>query len=218
MSETTSSVRSYKLAFWLVLIALFGIGGYAFYKAPPDVSFLAKGNVSLLKRHALPTVEDFEVLESKELYLRVSKDGKIELRTGGNITWRTNNPAKIRWGKFAESQGGHQPGKDQSVAIFSSEEAGIEANRKLLFDTPVYSGLTLKDAIYKYAPANYGYSPASYLAKVKSYTNIDENKVLNSFSKSEQDSLMNAIKLTEGWTPGVVTVFQDSSDFARRGW
>jgi hypothetical protein len=161
----------------------------------------------------------FKVLESRDLYIRALRMGvEVELRTGGSITWRANNPAKIRWGKFAETVGGRKPGKDQTVAIFATEKEGTEANRKLLFETAVYKNLSLKDAMAKYAPKEQGYTPASYLAKITKATKIAPDKTLNTFTKAEQDSLLKAVKDSEGWIVGKVTTFDSLAEWEKRGW
>lgn len=161
----------------------------------------------------------FKVLESRQFYLRVlNVDGNIEMRTGGNITWRTNNPAKIMWSPWAEKQGAHQPGKDQSVAIFPTEELGQRANYILLFESRAYSHLTLADAIKKYSPADKGYNPARYLEFLKAETNINQDKVLSSLDEEDRLRILDAIKKYEGWTEGRQIIFKNEKEWKEFGW
>lgn len=64
---------------------------------------------------------------------------------------RNNNPGNIVWGKFAEAHGGTlEEHKTPRFARFETMEAGWEAMRQLLLKH--YKGLTIKQAIYKWAP------------------------------------------------------------------
>lgn len=174
---------------------------------------------SVIQQTNTKQVSKFKVLESKQYYLRVvNEEGQIELRTGGSITWRTNNPAKIMWGDWAKSQGAHEPGKDQTVAIFPSEEIGRKANYTLLFLSKAYAHLTLENAIKKYAPSSEGYNTQKYLNFIKNKTKIDPNKVMKSLTETERNQILNAIKEYEEWIPGKVTVFNSEQDWKERGW
>lgn len=62
---------------------------------------------------------------------------------------RNNNPGDIEYGRFARSHGA--VGTDGRFAVFNSVEAGYCAMRALL-QMPAYSGLTIHQAIAKYAP------------------------------------------------------------------
>lgn len=73
-----------------------------------------------------------------------------------NRPTRNNNPLNITWGDFARRNGATrleitQPGVKAKYAVFPSAEVGFAAAKALL-QGPSYKGLTIKEAIYKWAP------------------------------------------------------------------
>lgn len=64
---------------------------------------------------------------------------------------RNNNPGDIEYGRFAVAHGA--VGSDGRFAKFPTPAAGFEAMRLLLLG-PAYAGLTVAQAIEKYAPSD----------------------------------------------------------------
>jgi hypothetical protein len=71
---------------------------------------------------------------------------------------RNNNPGNIQWGEFAQANGATRieaipPGVQEPArfAYFPTAEIGFSALHSLL-SGPSYSGLTIEEAINKYAP------------------------------------------------------------------
>ncbi len=202
---------------WLVFIII-AIAGLTYKTSQKYAEFHSKNAVTSTVPLPKP-VSNFKVLESKQFYLRiVNEKNQIELRTGGNITWRTNNPAKIMWGQFASEHGALEPGDNQTVAVFPNEELGQRANYILLFESKAYSHLPLSDAIKKYAPVSEGYMPDRYLDFLKKETNINQDKVLRTLTEEERQSILQAIKKYEGWLEGKVTIFRDINEWETSGW
>lgn len=207
---------------WVPVIAgVFVLGGMMFTQNVP-VNY-NNGALSLVDTPAaivevIPT-PPFRVLESKKNYLRVERpDSKIELRTGGNITWRTNNIGKMQFGRFAEEHGGFKPGPEQTVAVFPTEEVGTKATEALLFESKVYAPLTLREAVNTYWAKEYGFDPAKVLTAIKRDTGLSESKAMNLFTPEERSKLLAFIKTDSLWTEGKVTVFDSPEDFNLRGW
>lgn len=65
---------------------------------------------------------------------------------------RNNNPGDIDYGKFAQAHGGTlEAGNQPRFAVFPTMEAGYDALKSLL-QCGAYKGLTVEQAINKYAP------------------------------------------------------------------
>lgn len=73
-----------------------------------------------------------------------------------NRPTRNNNPGNIKWGPFARANGATrleitQPGVKALYAVFPNVETGWAAMKMRLSTSP-YKGLTIREAIYKWAP------------------------------------------------------------------
>jgi hypothetical protein len=80
-----------------------------------------------------------------------------------NRPQRNHNPGNIKMGHFAESHGAI--GHDGPFAIFPSDAVGMAALNTLLA-SPAYAGLSVDQAITKYAPPSEN-NTAAYIASVK---------------------------------------------------
>lgn len=67
----------------------------------------------------------------------------------GSRSQRNLNPGDIEAGRFATAHGAI--GSDGRFAKFSSADAGFDAMRAL-FQAPTYKGLTVEQALNRYAP------------------------------------------------------------------
>ena len=79
-------------------------------------------------------------------------DGSVELRTGGTLAWRANNPGNVQYGKFAQKQGAIGQFSN-GVAIFPGTEHGNKAMETLL-SGPSYRGLTVDQVVARYSGAD----------------------------------------------------------------
>lgn len=137
--------------------------------------------------------------QTKRIYYY--SDGTTLTKEGGTVAWRNNNEGNLRPGSLSSSR----IGKDKkNFAVFATPEDGHVAKKYLLFSSSSYKDLTLKDAIKKYAPASDNNNPVKYAANVMKDGNV-ENKVMHTYKSSEQDRIMDAMKIQEGYKPGKET-------------
>jgi hypothetical protein len=87
---------------------------------------------------------------------------------------RNFNPGDIEAGRFAVAHGA--TGSDGRFAIFPDDETGFRAMAALL-EGPVYRGLTVAQAIAKYAPSNEN-DTARYIELVCLWANVKPDRLL----------------------------------------
>ncbi len=90
---------------------------------------------------------------------------------------RNHNPGNIMYGTFVQRHGSTGPDPD-GYAIFPDDQAGFNAESELL--EAVYCGLTLAQAIQKWAPASAGNPTASYIEDMCRWTGLQAETVLTS--------------------------------------
>lgn len=117
---------------------------------------------------------------------------------GGTRAWRNNNPGNIEYGKFAKDHGAI--GTDGRFAIFPNEKAGTAALSSKL-KSATYSSLTIRDAIYKYAPP-FENKTTAYIRGIEKSTGLKSDQKLNQLSDSQLGKLVQAIRGIEGWKAG----------------
>ena len=122
-------------------------------------------------------------------------DGTREIRQGGSRSWRNNNPGNIRPGNL---QG--EIGNAGGFAVFSRESAGQSAIVELL-SRPAYQALTVFGAINRWAPPVEN-DTAAYQARVQNLTGLDGQTQMSTLTQGQLESVANAIRNVEGWTPG----------------
>ncbi|WP_027668324.1 TIGR02594 family protein [Rhizobium leguminosarum] len=130
----------------------------------------------------------------------VDAEGRKEVREGGSRAWRNCNPGNIRKGDFSINAGAI--GDDGSFAIFPAEATGMAAIITL-FKSRAYIDLTLKDAIFRYAPPNENDS-AAYLEFIRSNTGIPAGTVLNTLRAQDFQKIAKFIQTVEGWQKGTI--------------
>ena len=126
----------------------------------------------------------------------IYQDGTMEIRQGGTLPWRNKNPGAISKSDMAS-------GMANKFAVFASEEVGFDALRALLRGEN-YRNLTLKSAIFKYAPPHEN-NTTKYQADIKRLTGVDLNKKLCDLNEEEFERVVKTIKQIEGWVPGKLT-------------
>ena len=129
----------------------------------------------------------------------VSKTGERIKRSGGSLAWRNNNPGNIRKSKNSAWLGAI--GETDAWAVFADEESGLRAITKLLRGKN-YINLSIKDAIYRWAPSSDGNDPEKYYKTVSQRTGIDANTKVGSLSDKEIMSVAREIQRVEGWIIG----------------
>ena len=117
-------------------------------------------------------------------------------RSGGSRSGRHNNPGNLEYSPFARAHGAI--GTDGRFAIFPDVATGTAAQRALLFKSDPYKNLTLPQAISRWAPGSENNVPA-YARAVGGDTS---GKRMKDYSPAEQDALLRAMRVHEGWKPG----------------
>lgn len=128
-----------------------------------------------------------------------------EIRKGGTISWRNNNPGNIRPSAFATKYGAI--GQSGGFAVFPTLDAGEKARKDLLFQTTSYKYLTITQAISKYAPPNEN-PTASYIANVSRSVGVSPDTKLSDLNLTQQDKMLASMKQIEGFKVGKVEKLQ----------
>lgn len=148
-----------------------------------------------------------KVRNIKSFYLQAdTADGKIVLRTGGNLTWRFHNPGRVNQGDYAKEHGAI--GGNGEIAIFPNYDLGKKAVYDLLFNSDSeYSKRTVEQTFV-----------SNKLSYILNKSGVKKDAVLKDLSASDKDKLFAAIQTAEGFTEGKVTVFENEADFKAKGW
>lgn len=125
-------------------------------------------------------------------------DHSLEIRQGGTLTWRNNNPGNLR---FAENAIGQNDSKNGPFAIFENPDVGAATQNQVLFG-PRYKNLSISDALYRYAPPSDHNDTEAYIADVTHRTGLDRSTILNTFTDAQRATYTNAIRAHEGIKAG----------------
>lgn len=125
-----------------------------------------------------------------------AENGDRLLRSGGTLAWRLNNPGNLRPGRLYEGVIGTADTPNGRFAIFASPDEGRTEKRKLL--RRGYDHLSLRDAIFKYAPPNEN-DTEKYLAFVRRRTSLGDNTLLSTMSDAQLGDIMAAMEQMEGY-------------------
>jgi hypothetical protein len=137
-------------------------------------------------------------------------DGKVERRTGAR-NWRNNNPGNIEFSDFARRQGAI--GTDGRFAIFPTYEAGKRAKEALLFEGRNYSGLTIAQAITRYAPPSEN-DTAMYIRVAAGAAGVAPSTPMKDLNSGQRQALLAAMERVEGFRVGNVQVIQQGTAVA----
>lgn len=127
-------------------------------------------------------------------------DGSV-IRQDGARNWRNNNPGNLEFGPFAQRYGAI--GTDGRFAIFPTYESGRSAKEALLFSSTSYSGMTIEQAINRYAPPNEN-NTGSYVSTVASSIGVPSTTQLSSLNSAQRNTMLDAMERVEGFRPGTV--------------
>jgi hypothetical protein len=123
-----------------------------------------------------------------------------ELRVGGTLAWRNNNPGNLLPGRVPYKTA--LAVDKRGLAIFPTYDHGWTALREVL-RSGTYSPLSIADAMAKYAPTGHGGNdPALYADLIRKYAGLEPSRVVNTLDDSELDKFMLAIKQVEGFKEG----------------
>lgn len=156
----------------------------------------AKEKTDFDERHGI------KIVVGKKSVKYIYQDGTIEIREGGTLPWRNKNPGAIRKSNMASS-------KANGFAVFASEEMGFDALRALLRGEH-YRNLTLKTAVFKYAPPHEN-NTTKYQSDLKRLTGLDINRKLCDLNDEEFERVLKTIKYLEGWVPGKTTMMESQT-------
>jgi len=115
-------------------------------------------------------------------------------------SWVNNNPGNIEYGDFARKNGAI--GTDGRFAIFSSPEAGMQAQATLL-QSGNYRNLTLAQAIHRYAPS-FENNTEAYIRYVEKAAGVDRNTKMADMSPGNLANVVKAMAKHEGWKEGSI--------------
>lgn len=163
------------------------------------------------------------ILEARDYYLRLLNDDQtVTVRTGGSRSWRLQNPCSILWGKFAQEAGANggadKNSEGKKFAVWMKYEEGRKACYKLLFESDKgYMGLSVQDAMKRFAPDNQGFKTSKYLAAI-SRAKIPLPNTMSNLSEERRQKLIDVIMDVEDFQPGKVWEYDNVKDFAKRGY
>lgn len=168
-------------------------------------------------KEAALKLEPAEIVNIKKYYLLLKHgDGRYELRTGGNPSWRYNNPGKLAYGNFSKMAGAI--GKDGPLAIFPDYETGKRALEAYLFESDVFKGLTVSKTISKFAKSEDGYDPKKYTSSVTKGSKFKSSTLLSDFTADDREEFIEKIQEQENWTAGNIQHFDDKKHFEKEGY
>lgn len=116
-------------------------------------------------------------------------------RSGGSRSWRNNNPGNIMYNDYIKKLGAI--GTDGRFAIFPDVETGRRAQERLLFDSANYKGLTMPEAIRRWAP-DHENDTDSYISKMGG----DPGRKMSEYTSEERSVFLDAMQEIEGWKEG----------------
>ena len=131
--------------------------------------------------------------QSKIKYTLPDNSGFI--RAGGSLAWRFFNPGNLRGSDLQCTK--IRTKTNGSFAVFPDAETGMLALHKLLFESPRYRNLTVRKAIYKYAPPSQN-NTTRYINKLKN-AGVNVDSKLSDLSGEQQELLEEMIMTIEGW-------------------
>lgn len=137
-------------------------------------------------------------------------DGSVEVREGGDVAWRNNNPGNIIWSDFARKQGAigasgsFDNGKYQ-YAVFPTREMGEKAREQLLLggNSRYYKpNTTIAEAMRVYG----GDTTGNYAAYVAKAIGVSTQTTIGQLNKEQGQQWMAAISRFERNIPGKVSI------------
>lgn len=169
------------------------------------------------KKADLPDDALTDLIKTDLYYISAFRnDGKVELRTGGTVGWRTHNPGEFGYGDFAKETGAI--GKYKQYAIYPTQKMGMKAIETYLFQTNAYSQLSINEAMKKFY--NKSKSKAERVARAISVAlNKSRYKTkMYALTNSQREKVLAQIAKEENNLKGIVRVFDDKEQFDKKGF
>ncbi|WP_082159165.1 Mbeg1-like protein [Chromobacterium sp. LK11] len=158
------------------------------------------------------------------------KDGSVQTRRDGTVSWRNNNPGNLKFGYAgsADKTDKSKRSKKQALAdarkryhgvvdldqwgnaVFETEEAGRAAKSQLL--TKLHGNKTIEQMLPKYAISDYSGTAnvaayANNIHKLAAGRKLDlHGKKIKDLKSEEFEALLDGMKKVEGFKPGKVEV------------
>ena len=140
-------------------------------------------------------------------------DGSIETRKG-DFGWRQFNPGNVKYspdpGWYGHQFGAMKGGKATDggyFTVFPSLEAADAAREYLLFDSPTYKDLTLKEAMYRYAPPKTNPHIDDYIDGMAKAAGVSINTRMRDFTPEQRHAMLKSQTGSEGNRVGkIITV------------
>lgn len=128
-------------------------------------------------------------------------------RTGGTISWRTNNPGNVMYGQFAKSHGaiGYVHAADtEPVAIMPTLDHGIKMQMSL-WRRPMYNNKTIDLGCQQWATANKGKRGTPYARDLAQAAGASIDTKVADLSDNQLKRMITAQMRWEGFKPGTVS-------------
>ena len=133
-----------------------------------------------------------------------------QVRRGGSMAWRTNNPGNLKGSDFTRAHG--SIGTAWGSAVFPDLETGVAAIRALL-TTRTYQAMTIRGAVTRWAPPEENDTEA-YITDVTTGAGVPDSTLLSALTEQQLEHVVRVIRRTEGWRAGE-TFGRDGPDWAR---
>lgn len=140
------------------------------------------------------------IVEAGPGYLVVKRPNGAIQKLQGSRNWRNNNPGNLEYGNYAIAMGAI--GTDGRFAVFPTYATGKAAKEKLIFEGNGYKGLTLSQAITRYAPPSENNTTWYQSIVMAAVGGI--NKLMSQYTASERSRILAAMEKVEGFKPGTV--------------
>ncbi|MFA5859957.1 MAG: RHS repeat-associated core domain-containing protein, partial [Elusimicrobiota bacterium] len=163
------------------------------------------GKVSILSK-ITTLFEETQVTAKKfgELGIVINYGNYSQIRQGGTISWRHNNPGNMECGDNPDKYGAIACIDERSV--FPDYETGFKAISRLLRD--VYNNLSIRDTMYKYAPPNENRTEA-YIQFIVEQTGFLADTPISSLDDAQLTIFANVIQEYEGFKQGTVAQYSN---------
>lgn len=139
------------------------------------------------------------VFKAGKGYTTVLADDGNTYRLEGARNWRNNNPGNIEYGPYAKSLGA--VGSDGRFAVFPTLEQGTAAQENLQFNSKGYKGLTVGQAINRYAPP-FENNTNAYANAVARAAGVSTDTPMSSLTPEQRAAFMAAQREVEGFRAG----------------
>lgn len=134
-------------------------------------------------------------------------DGYTSTTRAGIGGWRNNNPGNLRNTEYSQNKG--SIGQDyRGFAVFGTLDQGVKAMSDLLFSSPKYQGLTIDQALNRYAPPEDDNNTKGYINTITQALGVSADTKLSDLSPSQRDTMLSTMM---GFESGPNNVRETSS-------